>query len=149
MKQNKVPISFNIASTLHAIETVFDKNLQGSGIDIPSEAFGILLMAYFKKDMIQQNIADISKKDKSTVLRLINMLEKKKLVKREVNPLDKRANFIVATANGKKMARQIIRKEAELFGKLTKNIPQYKLNIFISVLLTLKLNAGTRLNETT
>ncbi len=81
-------------------------NITFSGIskEITFEQMGVL---YFisrnagKKDMIQQDIAEIMDKNKSAVLRSIDILEQKAFVKRVPSPGDRRKNVIALTEAGK------------------------------------------------
>ena len=53
-----------------------------------------------KKDMIQQDIAEIMDKNKSAVLRSIDILEQKGFVKRVIAQGDRRKNIITLTDTG-------------------------------------------------
>jgi MarR family transcriptional regulator for hemolysin len=108
MDKKKLPVSLNIAMTLKAIERAFKKSIQELNLDIPSESFGILMITYFQDDVIQQDIAEMAKKDKSAVLRQIDTLEQKGLVQRQVDIQDRRKNFIVITNKGREIINEII-----------------------------------------
>ncbi|MDR2805386.1 MAG: hypothetical protein LBB85_07065, partial [Dysgonamonadaceae bacterium] len=69
MDNNNAPISFNIALTLKAIEQAFKKNTADLPIKLLADSFGILMITYFHQGVIQQDIAEMAKKDKSAVLR--------------------------------------------------------------------------------
>jgi DNA-binding MarR family transcriptional regulator len=141
MNKKKLPVSLNIALTLRAIEFAFKKNIHELNIDLPSESFGILMITYFQDDIIQQDIAEMAKKDKSAILRQIDTLEKKGLVQRRVDTQDRRKNFIVITDEGKKMINEIIDREKDMFQTLTRGVDKHEMKTFVRVLFLLKNNA--------
>jgi DNA-binding MarR family transcriptional regulator len=57
----------------------------------------------------QQNMADVLNKDKSAVVRTIDILVKKKFVQRLTNPTDRRENIIQITPEGENI-RQLANK---------------------------------------
>lgn len=63
------------------------------------------------KDVIQQDIAELMDKNKSAILRSIDILEEKGYVKRVQVPGDRRKNVLAITENGK----AIILKMHEIF----------------------------------
>lgn len=142
MDKKKLPVSLNIALTLRAIERAFKKRIYGLDIDLPSDAFGILMIAYFQDDLIQQDIADMAKKDKSAVLKQIDVLEAKGLVQRQVNAQDRRAKMIVITDEGRKIIAEIIDRESEMFSVLSQGIEKCEMDAFLKVLFLLRDNAG-------
>ena len=62
----------------------FDK-LQENGINITPEQFLVLDILWKEQSLSQQNIADIIQKDKNSVTKIIDSLEKKNLVRRVVD----------------------------------------------------------------
>ena len=113
-------------------------NLKFAGItnEITFEQMGVL---YFisrsaGKDVIQQDIAELMDKNKSAILRSIDILEQKGYVKRVQVPGDRRKNVLEITENGK----TVICKMHEIFLKqdevLTDGIEQTSLETCMNVL---------------
>lgn len=71
------------------------------GIDISPEQLTVLSLLWKKDRVTQQELCNITFKDKPNMTRLIDSLEEKGLVKRTVDENDKRNNLIVLTAEGK------------------------------------------------
>ncbi|GAP72908.1 MarR family winged helix-turn-helix transcriptional regulator [Candidatus Symbiothrix dinenymphae] len=142
MNAKKLPLSLNLAITLKAIEQAFRKNLSDLQIELPEEAFGILMIAYFHQGVIQQDIAEMAKKDKSAVLRQIDLLENKGLVQRKADEHDRRKNLITVTEKGKAITQTIVNKEHELFHLLLQGVNEQDIETFSKVLAILKNNAG-------
>ena len=68
--------------------------------DISSEQWSVLNTVYMKKGCNQITLADILLKDGATITRILNILEDKKLVRREKSTLDKREYLIYLTEYG-------------------------------------------------
>jgi DNA-binding MarR family transcriptional regulator len=115
---NEMPdtLGFMIVHTGKLLLKTINVTFAGINRDITFEQMGVL---YFisrnsgKKDMIQQDIAAIMDKNKSAVLRSIDILEQKGFVKRVQAPGDRRKNIISLTDTGK----AIIDKMHEIFLK--------------------------------
>jgi DNA-binding MarR family transcriptional regulator len=68
--------------------------------DISSEQWSVLNTVYLKKGCNQITLAEILLKDGATITRILNILENKKLVKREKSTHDKREYLIYLTEYG-------------------------------------------------
>jgi DNA-binding MarR family transcriptional regulator len=141
MDSKDLSVFLNIAMTLKAIEQAFRKSIAELQIELPTESFGILMITYFHQGVIQQDIAELAKKDKSAVLRQIDMLEAKGLVMRQTDEHDRRKNLIIITDKGKEIAQALVRKEQELLLSLSQDIDIKEMETFSKVLAALKNNA--------
>jgi len=116
MISNEMPdtLGFMIVHTGKLLLKTINVTFAGVSKEITFEQMGVL---YFisrntgKKDMIQQDIAAIMDKNKSAVLRSIDILEQKGFVKRVPAPGDRRKNVIALTESGK----AVIDKMHEIF----------------------------------
>lgn len=86
-----------------------------------------------KTDQILQNIAIATGKNKSVVMRMIDSLEKKGLVKRTVNPEDRRENLLSTTDMGEQVVAEYHKIEKKLSCELLKGIPDEKVEAFFEV----------------
>jgi DNA-binding MarR family transcriptional regulator len=68
--------------------------------DISSEQWSVLNTVYLKKGCNQITLAEILLKDGATITRILNILENKKLVRREKSTQDKREYLIYLTEYG-------------------------------------------------
>lgn len=105
------------------------------------EEFMILNMIKVKSDLILQDIAVLTGKNKSVVMRMIDSLEKKGLCKRSVNPTDRRENFLNITPSGELVVTQYQEIERRLSKELVENIPPEKLDTFFEVIELISQNA--------
>lgn len=86
-----------------------------AGISLKLDQFPFLMILQKHPGFSQRELSDITLRDKSSVLRSINALEKKKLLVIEQDMADKRRNNITLTPAGDKLATTIrgIMKAAE------------------------------------
>jgi DNA-binding MarR family transcriptional regulator len=134
MDKNMDSTLFNLAFTAKEIQLVFRRFATGMSVDVPTEAIGILLAVYYKEDLIQQDIAEIVKKDKSAVLRHIDNLEKKGLVQRVTAANDRRRNVINITDEGKRFIAEINGKANELFSLLSEGLSSIDVRMLNEIL---------------
>ncbi len=104
-----------------------------ANIKLTVEEFILLTMIRAKTDQILQNIAIATGKNKSVVMRMIDSLEKKGLVKRTVNPEDRRENLLSTTDMGEQVVAEYHKIEKKLSYELLKGIPDEKVEAFFEV----------------
>ena len=90
-----------MAST--AIARRLQKNFKQQGIEITIEQWSVLYHLWKKDGVSQQELCNATFRDKPSITRLLDNLEKLKLVKRIASPTDRRLNLIVLTDAARKM----------------------------------------------
>ena len=117
----------------------FDK-LQENGINITPEQFLVLDILWKEQSLSQQNIADIIQKDKNSVTKIIDSLEKKNLVRRVVDKNDRRINKIELTNDGFALEKVTTEVAINFMNDAIKDIDKQELDIFVNVMRKLKNN---------
>ena len=117
----------------------FDK-LQENGINITPEQFLVLDILWKEQSLSQQNIADIIQKDKNSVTKIIDSLEKKNLVRRVVDKNDRRINKIELTNDGSALEKVTTEVAINFMNDAIKDIDKQELDIFVNVMRKLKNN---------
>jgi MarR family transcriptional regulator for hemolysin len=144
MEKNKINTLLYIALTTKEIQYAFKNFAADLNMTVPVESLGILLAVYYNNtDVIQQDIAEIIRKDKSVVLRQIDSLEKKNLVQRTVDPNDRRRNIIKVTGKGMKLVDEVNLKLNELYALLEEGLDASELETFHKVLNHFRNKART------
>jgi DNA-binding MarR family transcriptional regulator len=144
MEKDKINTLLYIALTAKEIQYAFKNSLADLNLDVPVESLGILLATHYNnEDVIQQDIAEIMKKDKSVVLRQIDNLEKKNLVQRIVDPGDRRRNIIKTTDKGMKLIDEVNTKLDGLYALLTNGLDTSEMETFHKVLNHFRNKART------
>ncbi len=108
--------SFISGKASTAIARRLQKNFKLSGIDITIEQWSVLSQLWKEDGKSQQQLCDLTFRDKPSITRLVDNLEKAKLVKRVAAKNDRRINLIFLT------------KEAENLQDVTMNIANQTLN---------------------
>ena len=117
----------------------FDK-LQENGINITPEQYLVLDILWEKQSLSQQNIADIIKKDKNSVTKIIDSLEKKNLVKRVVDKHDRRINKIELTDEAVALEKTTTDVAIKFMNDVVEGIDKQELDNFVKVMLQMKEN---------
>lgn len=110
------------------------RGFSGNNIAITTEQWTVLACLWKQDKITQQNLCDLTSKDKPSITRLIDNLEKRDLVTRVSDPHDRRINLIHLTNKGEKLqskATDVIEKIAK---KALSNIEETELNISKAVL---------------
>ena len=104
--------------------------------EITFEQMGLLyyISRNSKRDIIQQDIANLMNKTKSAVLRTLDILEEKGFLKREAMLNDRRKNVIQLTDKGWKVIKIMHEKFLELDKELNKGISANEQEICMFVL---------------
>ncbi|WP_227550151.1 MULTISPECIES: MarR family winged helix-turn-helix transcriptional regulator [Sphingobacterium] len=79
------------------------RNLKEAGLNITSEQWSIMYNLWVEEGLTQQELAVRTFRDKPSVTRLINNLERVNLVIRVNDKNDRRSNLIYLTKIGRKM----------------------------------------------
>lgn len=103
-------------------------------VKLTIEEFILLNMIEARTDQILQSIAIATGKNKSVVMRMIDSLEHKRMIKRTVNPDDRRENLLNITEYGNEVLSQYQQIEKQLSNELLDGIPSDKVANFFEVI---------------
>lgn len=99
-----------------AINRTFLRAFANEGLDITTEQWTILACLWKEDKVTQQTLSNITLKDKPSITRLIDNLEKRRLVTRVSDLTDRRINLIHLTSAGEALqakATEIVQKISE------------------------------------
>lgn len=113
---------------------------QSHGFDISPEQFLVLDTLWDDGVLSQQEIAARIQKDKNSVTKLIDALEKKNLVQRIANKQDRRLNQIHITDKGQEIKDKVTEIAMEATNTIIKDIPKEDLYTFLRVLTKMSDN---------
>ena len=86
-----------------AINRKLHRNFRHSGLDITPEQWTVLIFLWEKDGVTQQELCNATFKDKPSMTRLIDNMEKQHLVVRISDKKDRRTNLIHLTKTGKEL----------------------------------------------
>ncbi len=98
--------SFITGKASTAIARRLQKNFKLAGIEITIEQWSVLYHLWKEDGQSQQQLCDATFRDKPSITRLVDNMEKNKLVKRVGNKSDRRVNLICLTASGRKIEEE-------------------------------------------
>ena len=129
---------------MHEMFRVFKKRIEDyADIKITMEQYGLLnAISSEEYEVIQQDLANVMGKDKSSILRIVDSLEDKELVRRVVDTKDRRKNCLMVTKKGEKVITQYTMLEAELMKEILDGITPLELETFYKVVNHVKVKAG-------
>lgn len=118
------------------ISDIFKKE----SINITPEQFLVMDMLWKGHDISQQALANLIRKDKNSVTKLVDALEKKALVERIPDKNDRRLNLIRLTEEAKLMQDPVKEIATSAVNSIIKGIPNDELEVFIRVLAQMANN---------
>lgn len=122
------------------IKKCFIDRLQQNGINVTPEQYLVLDILWEKQSLSQQIIADLIQKDKNSVTKIIDSLEKKNLVNRVVDQKDRRINKIELTQEGLALEKITTEVAINFMNDTIKGIDNQDLDKFVEVMHKLKGN---------
>lgn len=122
---------------------------KNGGYNLTPEQFLVIDTLWMEGVLSQQQIADITLRDKNSIVKLIDGLEARKLVRRVVNPDDRRQNLIKVTPYSLTIRDKVTRLAYSSVGKIIGGIPKEELEGFVATLAKMEknMNPGSDLEE--
>ncbi len=134
-------------SALQLIEFPFGKHLAGvtklyvgalrkrfEHLDLERNYSVLILIENTKQNCTQQYIADFLRKDKTSMVGIVDTLVKKGYIKRIKNPLDRREHIIQLTAKARKTLPEIHKGIHDLNLRTTKGLSKREVKRFHEIL---------------
>ena len=140
LDKNKLLRTFG--STRHLIQKPMELKLKQEGITHSMDQLIMLMIVRHKCEVIvQQDLVDIMGKDKSVILRMVDVLENDALLRRVVDANDRRRNFLEVTEKGISLTNQMHEIEVIVSKELLQGISDADIEVFHSVIDRIRQNA--------
>ena len=127
-----------VAMFLNLVHNRFKQCVAGifesQGFNITPEQFLVMDTLWDEGVLTQQQIADYMLKDKNSVVKLVDGLEERNLVRRTSNPKDRRQNLIEVTEYAMSIKDKVTKVAMEAVDKIINGIAKEDLQKFIKVL---------------
>lgn len=123
-----------------AINRTFLRTFALEGIEISTEQWSVLACLWKKDKVTQQELCDLTSKDKPSMTRLIDKLELANLVTRVSDHNDRRTNLIHLTASGNALEQKATEIVQQIAERTLKDITDEELNISRKVLKRIMSN---------
>ena len=134
----KIAVELNLAGC--KLKQYTAAMLKFHNIDLTPEQFLLLDLLWNKGPLSQQELADSLLKDKNSVTKLVDALERKGFVARRQNPNDRRSNTIILTETATKLKDDAKIKGVSILDKMIAGIKEEELYLFLGTLQKLCAN---------
>ena len=119
--------------------------LREVGVPLTPEQFMLIDLLWNQGAMSQQQLADQMQKDKNSVTKLVDAIERKGFVVRQQNVHDRRSNTIVLTEKANLLKPGAKQKGISILDQMLEGISEEELRGFLATLH--KLNSNMKLSE--
>ena len=141
-KLKEIPISYLIYQADRALHHNINLSLQKAGIPLIIEQWAIMHELFNQNRLTQQELATITRKDKTTLTRLIDTMEKNGWVQRIADPTDRRKKLICYTPKAENHKSMIVDILKENNKRALKNVSASKIDEMRETLLSIFQNLG-------
>lgn len=114
--------------------------LRKNDVPLTPEQFMLIDLLWNQGEMTQQQLADQLQKDKNSVTKLVDAIEKKGFVVRKQNPHDRRANTLVLTEKANELKPGAKQKGISILDQILEGISEDELRSFLTTLRKLNTN---------
>lgn len=142
------PLTYLLGQTMHMVKLRLISAFRENGIELSLDQFIILNQLSQNENITQQDLSNHLQKDKSIILRQINVLLEKRYVVRLPDKYDKRKKNLIITKKGddaltfsKNIAQQVSR-------ELLQGITDEELKHFENVMEKIQKNTGYKADST-
>jgi DNA-binding MarR family transcriptional regulator len=114
--------------------------LKQMGVPLTPEQFMLIDLLWNHGEMSQQQLADLMHKDKNSVTKLVDAIERKGFVVRRQNKHDRRSNTLVLTEKANQLKPGAKQKGISILDQMLEGINENELRAFLETLRKLNIN---------
>ena len=129
-----------LGRTMKAMDYFIVDTFSAHGLALTKAQMILLKVLSANDGLPQSNLAFITNRDKASLTRLIDTMEKKGLVERSSSNNDKRIKLVVITESGKKTFKKALPVLMEITRNVQHNISKSELETTINVLKKISVN---------
>jgi DNA-binding MarR family transcriptional regulator len=134
----QIVLFINIVHT--GLKQTMTDDFKHEGFNLTPEQFLVMDTLWDEGVLTQQQIADITMRDKNSIVKLIDGLESRRLVKRVSNPKDRRQNLIKVTKYSLENREKINNCALDSVKSILADIPEKELESFVRILAQMEKN---------
>lgn len=131
-----------IAKIALHIKAELNNAFQESGVNITSEQWGVLKCLWQEEGISQSELAEKVNKDKASVTRILDIMQKNKLIKRCDDERDRRSYRIYLTKEGKSLEGKLKPVVQATNQRVYRNLNEYERQELQKLLLKLMKSDG-------
>ena len=143
MEQDNLPLGMVVGQMMHEMLRVLKKrDIEQAEVIMSIEQHAVLhILNERESDVILNEMAESMGKDKSAILRIIDVLEEKELVRRSIDHKDRRKKYLMVTKKGEQVIGLFLEIEAELRTELKEGLTKEEMRTFYKVVSHIKTKA--------
>ena len=126
--------SFITGKASTAIARNLQKKFNGAGLNLTIEQWSVLYHLWKQDGISQQELCNSTFRDKPSITRLVDNLEKLQLVRRVASENDRRMNMIFLTRQGQKLQEQTMELAEQTFNEALEGVSTEQVNLCKEVL---------------
>ena len=126
--------SFITGKASTAIARRLQKKFNAAGLHITIEQWSVLYHLWKQEGISQQELCNVTFRDKPSITRLVDNLEKLNLVKRVASDNDRRINLIYLTRQAQKLQEEAMALAEETLNEALETVPPDKVDVCKEVL---------------
>lgn len=140
MENENLPLGMVVIGMLKSMFRVLENRAyERTDIRLTMPQFGLLhTISKEKEEVILKDMAEKMGKDKSAIVRMVDQLEKKELLRRVVDQNDRRKNLLLVTKKGERLINEFIEMELKLNEELQSGLSTEDMQTFYKVVNHLK-----------
>ena len=137
-------VGFHIYRTALALKSALQRCFRQNGQEITAEQWGIIRHLWEEEGLSQREIGEKASKDKPNITRMLDALEKKRLIFRQPDPRDRRKFCVYLTKEGKQLHERLFPIVKDLRRRITRDLSPPEIDLFTKVLDRINQNIGKR-----
>lgn len=143
MENEKLPIGMVVVGMLKSIfRVVENRAFEQTGIKLTIAQYALLhTISQEHEEVILKDVAEKMGKDKSAIVRMVDQLEKKELLRRVVDQNDRRKNLLFVTKKGERYIADFTAIDLKLNQELEAGLNEADLQAFYRTVAHFKLKA--------
>jgi DNA-binding MarR family transcriptional regulator len=126
--------SFVTGKASTAIARRLQKKFNAAGLNLTIEQWSVLYHLWKQEGISQQELCNATFRDKPSITRLVDNLEKQNLVKRVPSDTDRRINLIFLTKQAQKLQEESMALAEETLNEALETVPADKIDVCKEVL---------------
>lgn len=126
--------SFVTGKASTAIARRLQKKFNSAGLNLTIEQWSVLYHLWKQEGISQQELCNATFRDKPSITRLVDNLEKQNLVKRVASETDRRINLIYLTKQAQKLQEESMAIAEQTLNEALETVPEDKIEVCKEVL---------------
>ncbi len=127
-------LDYQISKTVQIMKNSLYRMFKEKSHNITTEQWSVLAKLYYEDGIYQRQLGDCLHKDKPTITRILDLMEKKNLIIRIPDDKDRRKSKVYLTQDGKILVKDLIPVAEEFQNQLCSGISREEVEKFINIL---------------